>query len=199
MTEREILIFASHNANKLMEIRQILGDIPYTIHGLHDIAYSEEIIESGDTLEDNALIKARALHDAGYSNVFADDTGLEVYALNNRPGVHTARFAGAGSSAEANMNKLLELLENETLRDARFRTVIALIMDGKEYLFEGIVEGRIATGKKGEGGFGYDPIFIPESHSHSFAEMTADQKNAISHRKRAFAAMLKFMRRLKDS
>jgi XTP/dITP diphosphohydrolase len=147
------------------------------------------------TLEDNALYKARHIYKVTGLNVFADDTGLEVEALDGRPGVHSARFAGENKDSEANIEKLLSLLENKTNRNARFRTVIALIFYGDEYLFEGIVTGSINKERRGKLGFGYDPVFIPEGKSVTFAEMDLDEKNRISHRAMAFKKLKLFLRR----
>jgi len=153
----------------------------------------EDIPENEATLEGNALLKARFIHNATGMNVFADDTGLETEALNGDPGVHSARFAGENKDSEANIDKLLALLEKKTSRKARFRTVIALILDGKEHLFEGIVEGEIITERRGKMGFGYDPVFLPEGRKLTFAEMDLDEKNKISHRARAFAGLKAFL------
>ena len=179
------IIFASNNLNKIREINNVLGN-SFTLLSLRDINMNEDIPENEITLEGNALIKARHIYEAAGMNVFADDTGLEVEALNGRPGVHSARFAGENKDSDANIEKLLSLLEDETNRNARFRTVIALIFDGKEYLFEGVVTGTIIKERRGKMGFGYDPVFIPEGKSVTFAEMDLAEKNRISHRARAF-------------
>jgi len=186
------IIFASNNINKIREINNVLGT-SFTILSLKDINMDEDIPENELTLEGNALHKARHIFNATAKNVFADDTGLEVDALNGRPGVHSARFAGENKDSDANIEKLLLLLKNESNRNARFRTVIALIFNGKEYLFEGKVSGAIITEKRGRKGFGYDPVFIPEGKTLTFAEMDLDEKNTISHRARAFEKLKLFL------
>lgn len=186
------IIFASNNINKIREINSVLGD-SFTLLSLQDINMTEEIPENERTLEENALYKARHIFKATGMNVFADDTGLEVEALNGRPGVHSARFAGENKDSGANIEKLLSLLQNETRRDARFRTVIALIYDSREYIFEGVVNGRIIHEKRGRHGFGYDPVFIPDGKSLTFAEMDLNEKNRISHRARAFEKLKIFL------
>ena len=152
---------------------------------LSDINCTDDILETADTLQGNALIKARHIYAKYGFDCFADDTGLEVEALDGAPGVYSARYAGEECDSEANMQKLLQNLTGETNRNAQFRTVIALIIRGEEKLFNGIVKGAIATEKKGDSGFGYDPIFIPEGHSESFAQMSSEMKNSMSHRFRA--------------
>ncbi len=181
---------ATNNAHKLEEVRQILGGA-YTVRGLSDIGCTEDIPETADTLEGNALQKARYVFEHYGVDCFADDTGLEVDALGGAPGVYTARFGslngyGESHDANANIRCLLDKLAAAETRKARFRTAIALVEDGKERLFEGIVEGEILPQQAGEGGFGYDPVFAPaEAGGRSFAQMTAEAKNAISHRGRA--------------
>ncbi|HQB86748.1 MAG TPA: non-canonical purine NTP diphosphatase, partial [Bacteroidales bacterium] len=186
------IVFASNNLNKIREINNVLGN-SFKLLSLGDIGMEEDIPENEATLEGNALLKARFIHNATGMNVFADDTGLETEALNGDPGVHSARFAGENKDSEANIDKLLALLEKKTSRKARFRTVIALILDGKEHLFEGIVEGEIITERRGKMGFGYDPVFLPEGRKLTFAEMDLDEKNKISHRARAFAGLKAFL------
>jgi XTP/dITP diphosphohydrolase len=186
------IIFASNNINKIREIHSVLGN-SFTLLSLQDINMTEEIPENGMTLEDNALYKARHIFEATGMNVFSDDTGLEVEALNGSPGVHSARFAGENKDSGANIEKLLSLLQNETKRNARFRTVIALIFDSREYIFEGVVNGRIIHEKRGCQGFGYDPVFIPDGKSLTFAEMDLNEKNGISHRARAFEKLKTFL------
>lgn len=186
------IVFASNNLNKIREINNVLGN-SFKLLSLRDIGMEEDIPENEATLEGNALLKARFIHNATGMNVFADDTGLETEALNGDPGVHSARFAGENKDSEANIDKLLALLEKKTSRKARFRTVIALILDGKEHLFEGIVEGEIITERRGKMGFGYDPVFLPEGRKLTFAEMDLDEKNKISHRARAFAGLKAFL------
>lgn len=185
------LIFATNNAHKLDEVRSILGS-RFTIKSLKDIGCDADIPETADTLEGNALMKARFLYEKYGVDCFADDTGLEVTALGGAPGVHTARYAGNHNS-EANMNKLLNELEKKSDRSAQFRTVIALIIEGKEFLFEGIVKGSIAKEKAGDGGFGYDPIFIPEGFSQTFSQMGNDSKNHISHRALAVEKLYNYL------
>ena len=179
------LVFATNNAHKLEEMRDILGTT-FEILSLADIGCHADIPETADTLEGNALIKARYVYDHYRLDCFADDTGLEVDALGGLPGVHTARYAYPDRhDPEANMVKLLEALKEKNNRNARFRTVIALIEKGEEHLFEGAVEGTIAHGKSGDAGFGYDPMFVPEGQGKTFAELGEEVKNSMSHRARA--------------
>ena len=189
------LIFASNNRQKLEEISKIVGNA-FTILNLKQANCEGEIPETGTTLEENALQKAHWVYSRTHKNCLADDTGLEIDALNGAPGVYTARFAGDDCSPEDNIQKTLRLMKEKTNRRACFRTVIACIIDGKEYLFEGMVEGEIATEKMGDGGFGYDPIFIPKGFSQSFAQMPLDQKNSMSHRGRATAKFVEFLKNL---
>lgn len=195
------IVFATNNKHKLDEIRDILGH-EYEIVSLKDIGCDVDIPETGSTLEENALMKARYVFDNYGLNCFADDTGLEVEALNGEPGVYSARYAGEGHDSEANMKKLLEKLGNNNNRQARFRTVIALVLKDspKESitLFEGIVNGRIAYEKHGTEGFGYDPIFVPEGYDQSFAELGLDIKNKISHRARATQKLVKHLKDIKQ-
>ncbi|MBR4129547.1 MAG: RdgB/HAM1 family non-canonical purine NTP pyrophosphatase [Bacteroidaceae bacterium] len=192
------LIMATNNAHKLEEIRQILGDA-FSIKSLSDIGCYEDIPETADTLEGNALQKALYIHEHYGVDCFADDTGLEVDALDGAPGVFTARFGamngyGESHDANANIQCLLDKLKEATTRKARFRTVIALVQNGTEKLFEGIVEGNILTQPVGEGGFGYDPVFAPvEADGLAFAQMSAEAKNAISHRGRATKKLAEFL------
>lgn len=186
------IVFATNNKHKLEEISAILGD-RFEIVSLAEINCFDDIPETANTLEGNALQKARFVKEKFGYDCFADDTGLEIEALNNAPGVYSARYAGPARSSEDNMNKALEELKDKANRKARFRTVIALILDGKEYLFDGIVNGSIATEKKGAEGFGYDPIFVPEGYCESFAQLGADVKNKISHRARATAQLADFL------
>lgn len=178
------LVFATNNKHKLQEVRDIVGD-RVEVLSLADIGCCDDIPETADTLQGNALIKARHIYEKYGFDCFADDTGLEVEALDGAPGVYSARYAGEECDSEANMRKLLENLTGKTNRNAQFRTVIALIINGEEMLFNGIVKGAIATEKKGDSGFGYDPIFVPEGHSASFAQMSSEMKNSMSHRFRA--------------
>jgi XTP/dITP diphosphohydrolase len=178
------LVFATNNKHKLEEMRAILGD-KVELLSLAEIGCFDDIPETADTLEGNALIKARHIYGKYSMPCFADDTGLEVEALDGAPGVYSARYAGESNDAEANMNKLLHNLTGKSNRNAQFRTVIALIIKGEERLFNGIVKGTITEEKRGDSGFGYDPIFVPEGFSESFAQMSGEQKNSISHRYRA--------------
>lgn len=187
------LVFATNNPHKLEEIRAILGS-KLEIISLADIGCDADIPETAKTLEGNALIKAHYVYDNYKLDCFADDTGLEVDALHGLPGVHTARYAYPDRhDPEANMIKLLEALRENNDRNARFRTVIALIEKGKEHLFEGVVEGVIAREKSGTQGFGYDPVFIPEGNSKTFAELGEDIKNTISHRARAVQKLAEYL------
>jgi len=188
------LTFATNNEHKLEEVKSLLSN-RYTILGLKDIGDDTDIPETGETLEENAMIKADYIWNKYGYNCFADDTGLEVEALNNAPGVYSARYAGEEKSSVANMEKLLSELENETNRKARFRTVIALILDGKHYLFEGKVEGTITHFPQGSGGFGYDPIFQPDGYNNTFAELGLDVKNKISHRAKAIQELALFLKK----
>ena len=189
---REI-VFATNNAHKMEEVAAMLGG-EYRLVTLRECGITEEIPENEPTIEGNALQKARYVHERTGGDCFADDTGLEVDALNGAPGVHSARYATDGHDFEANMRLLLRNMEDKTDRRARFRTVIALILDGEEYLFEGVVEGRITEQPAGDHGFGYDPVFVPEGETETFAEMSAERKNAISHRGRAVRKFADFMR-----
>lgn len=186
------LVFATNNAHKLEEIREILGE-KFHIVSLKELGCQKDIPEEQDTLEGNALQKARYIRDKYKVNCFADDTGLEIEALGGEPGVYSARYAGDGHDSEANMRKVLDKMSGETNRRARFRTVIALLLDEQEHLFEGEVRGEILRERHGEGGFGYDPIFRPEGFTQSFAEMSLEDKNKISHRGRATEALRKFL------
>ncbi len=186
------LVFATNNAHKLEEIREMAGG-QYEIVSLKEIGCQEEIPEEQDTLEGNALQKARFVKERYGADCFADDTGLEIAALGGEPGVRSARYADEGHDSEANMRKVLAKMEGVDDRRARFRTVIALILDGEEHLFEGEVRGEILREKHGAEGFGYDPIFRPEGFAESFAEMSLDAKNAISHRGRATRALIRFL------
>ena len=186
------LVFATNNAHKLDEVRKILGG-KFDILSLREIGCNDDIAETAETFEGNALIKARYIHDKYGCDCFADDSGLEIDALGGAPGVYSARYAGEAHDSEKNMAKVLEQLQGEENRAARFRTVIALTLDGKEHLFEGEIAGRIIEEPHGAGGFGYDPIFIPEGEIRTFAEMNDAQKNGISHRARAVAKLVAFL------
>lgn len=188
------LIFATNNRHKLTEVNQILGDT-IQLTTLAECGITEDIPETSPTIEGNALQKARYVWERTGRNCFADDTGLEVDALDGAPGVHSARYATDGHDFEANVTLLLRNLEGVEQRGAQFRTVVALIVDGKEYLFEGIVCGRITCERHGEGGFGYDPVFIPDGEELTFAEMTPEAKNAISHRGRAMARLAEWLQK----
>lgn len=186
------IVFATHNAHKISEVQAVLGS-EYQLVTATEAGISEEIPETQPTIEGNALQKARYVYEHTGLNCFADDTGLEVEALNGAPGVYSARYAGEHVSYADNNKLLLKNLAGCQNRKARFRTVIALILDGKEHLFEGRVEGTIATEPHGEGGFGYDPLFIPEGSQLTFAEMSPEAKNGISHRGRAVAKLVAFL------
>ncbi|MCC8146659.1 MAG: non-canonical purine NTP diphosphatase [Bacteroidales bacterium] len=186
------LVFATNNQHKLEEVRHILQD-KYEILSLKDIHCEEDIPETADTLEGNALLKAQYVKNNYGYDCFSDDTGLEVYVLNNAPGVYSARYAGDTKSSEDNMRKLLNELKDKKDRSARFRTVIALLEGDSSYLFEGIVEGEIIQEKRGTTGFGYDPIFVPDGYSETFSELGSDIKNKISHRAEAVKKLKNFL------
>ena len=186
------LIFATNNAHKLREVAQVVGE-KFTLLTPRECGITEDIPEEQPTLEGNALQKARYIYERTGIDCFADDTGLEVDALGGEPGVRSARYATDGHDDQANKRLLLERMEGKENRAAQFRTAVALILGGKEYLFEGIVRGEITHAEMGDGGFGYDPLFIPEGYSESFAQMSADEKNAISHRGRAIRALAEFL------
>lgn len=188
------LVFATNNKHKLEEVRSILGD-RVEVLSLNDINCHDDIPETAETLQGNALIKARYIYNKYGIDCFADDTGLEVDALNGEPGVYSARYAGEQHCSEDNMNKLLQNLTGKTNRNAQFRTVIALIINGEETLFDGIVKGTISKEKTGDSGFGYDPIFVPEGHTESFAQMDSEQKNKISHRYRAVVKLCDYLKK----
>jgi len=189
------LIFATHNKHKAEEIRALLsGDLH--IITLGEAGIHDEIPEPFDTLEANASAKSHAIYEMTGKDCFSEDTGLEVRALNGEPGVKSARYAGNDRSFDANIDKLLANLEGKTDRSARFRTVISLLIDGQETRFEGICEGRIIHEKRGTAGFGYDPVFIPDGSELSFAEMTLEEKNRYSHRKKATVKLVAFLNEL---
>ena len=185
-------VFATNNAHKLEEVTAILGN-RIQLLSLKDINCHTDIPETADTLEGNALLKAQYIQENYQMDCFADDTGLEVEALNGEPGVYSARYAGDGHNAEANMLKLLHAMEGIENRKAQFRTVFALIIDGKEHLFEGVIKGEIIKTRRGNSGFGYDPVFVPEGYSQTFAEMGNELKNKISHRAIATNKLCKFL------
>jgi len=188
----ETLIFATNNPHKADEVRSILGD-RFQILTLGEAGIHKDIPEPHETLEANATEKSRTIFELTGKNCFSEDTGLETKALNGEPGVRSARYAGDGRDFDANIGKLLQQLEQEPDRRARFRTVISLIMDKKEWLFEGICEGRITNVKKGTGGFGYDPVFVPDGADKTFAEMTMEEKNRFSHRKKAMEKLIQHL------
>ena len=190
------LVFATQNENKAQEIQSLLPEY-FKIITLKDIRCFDEIPETAETLEGNSLLKASFISETYNLNCFADDTGLEIEALDNRPGVYSARYAGPEKSAAANINKVLLELEGKTARNAQFRTIITLILNKSTFSFEGIVRGEIISEKRGENGFGYDPIFVPEGEIRTFAEMSLEEKNKHSHRARAFQKMIEFLNELK--
>ncbi len=189
----ETLIIATHNKHKLQEIQGMLQGL-FEVKGLTDIGCTDEIPETGTELQENAWQKASFVKEHFGYDCFADDTGLEVEALNGAPGVYSARYAGEHCSFDDNVEKMLREMEGKTNRKARFRTVIALIMNNETYYFEGIVDGEILTERHGSEGFGYDPIFRPEGYEKSFAELTLEEKNRISHRGRAVAKLIEFLK-----
>lgn len=193
MTNKKI-VFATNNAHKLSEVREVLKG-QYEIVSLMDLGCTDDIPETANTLEGNALLKAQYIHKKFGIDCFADDTGLEVAALNGEPGVYSARYAGADNNAAANMRKLLAQLDNVVDRSACFRTVIALIQEGEIHYFEGRVDGNIAHTPEGNEGFGYDPVFVPQGFSKSFACLGSVEKNKISHRARAVNKLVEFLNR----
>ena len=187
------LVFATNNAHKLEEVAAILGD-QVELLSLNDIGCQTDIPETAETLEGNALLKSSYIYKNYHLDCFADDTGLEVEALNGAPGVYSARYAGGeGHDAQANMLKLLHELEGKENRKAQFRTAISLLLVGKEYLFEGVIKGEIIKEKRGDSGFGYDPVFMPEGYDRTFAELGNDIKNQISHRALAVQKLCEFL------
>lgn len=190
------ICFATNNQKKLQEVRAALSGEDLSILSLEEIGCKEELPETGHTLEDNALQKARYIFENYSVNCFADDTGLEVDALDGAPGVISGRYAGEPRSDERNVDLLLEELSGEQNRKARFKTVIALILDGNEYLFEGIAAGTITEKRSGKGGFGYDPVFLPNELDKTFAELSMEEKNKISHRGKAVRKLVDFLKNL---
>ncbi|MFK5854725.1 MAG: non-canonical purine NTP diphosphatase [Bacteroidota bacterium] len=186
------IVFATNNEHKLEEIKNILKD-DFEVLSLLDIGFNEDIPETGDTLSENASQKSHTIYSRFNIDCFSDDTGLEVEALNGRPGVYSARYAGEGCSFEDNVNKLLHELKGHDNQNAAFSTVISLILNGKEFQFEGRIEGQITNDKFGKGGFGYDPIFKPNGFDITFAEMDAETKNRISHRALATKKLVTFL------
>ena len=189
----EKLLFVTGNENKIKEIRAILGDSIHLI-GLSDVQWTEEIPETTGTIHGNSLQKASVVFEKLGMNCFAEDTGLEVSALNGEPGVDSAIYAGAQKNSEDNMDLLLDNLNGKVDRSAQFRTVITLLLNGEKHFFEGICKGHIATERQGKGGFGYDPIFIPENYSLSFGQLTPQVKNQISHRGKAVAKLIHYLK-----
>jgi len=187
------LVFATNNAHKLAEVRAIL-EPEFTIISLDDLNCKDDIPETADTLEGNALLKATYIHEKFGLDCFADDTGLEIEELGGEPGVYSARYAGEDNNSDNNMRKVLFLLENKTNRKASFRTVIALILGEKTLYFSGEIKGDITLHPQGESGFGYDPIFVPEGYQLSFAQLSAGEKNKISHRALAVNKLIDFLK-----
>ena len=187
------LVFATNNQHKIDEVLAKIGN-SFELLSLNAIGCTDDIAETGVTFRENAAIKSRFIYDRYRLNCFADDSGLEIDVLNGEPGVYSARYAGTHGDHEANMDKVLTLLNGQTNRTARFKTVISLLWNGEEYLFEGVVEGIIRHERSGSKGFGYDPIFQPDGYNITFAEMTMDEKNAISHRARAVEKMVEFLK-----
>ena len=188
----EQLLFVTHNAHKSEEVKAIVGN-NFEVVNLSEINFHEEIPETGNTFKANALQKAKYLHDRVGCNCFADDTGLEVEALNGEPGVYSARYAGEPSNSQRNIEKLLENLKGVENRKAQFTTVIAVILNDKTYFFEGAVHGKIIDNQRGEGGFGYDSVFVPDGYDKTFAELPAEVKNSISHRAVAMQRFKEFI------
>jgi XTP/dITP diphosphohydrolase len=191
------LVFATNNKHKVEEVNNKLNGL-FKIKTLQEIGCNDDIPETSNTLEGNALQKVRYVYNKFHCDCFADDTGLEVEALDNAPGVYSARYAGEEKDPEANMKRLLTELTGKDNRKAQFRTVIAIIIDGKEYTFEGIVKGQILEEKSGEKGFGYDPVFQPEEYPVSFAQLSLEEKNRISHRARALDKLLCFLKQYSE-
>jgi XTP/dITP diphosphohydrolase len=186
------LVFATNNSHKLRELQQILGD-HFKLLNLTDIGCFEDIPEESPTIEENSMDKAVYVYEKFGKNCFADDTGLEIEALDGRPGVFSARYAGDEKDMNKNIEKVISELKDQNNRKARFKTVISLILDGKKYQFEGLVYGKIIDEKHGSGGFGYDPVFVPDGYNITFAQMAADEKNKISHRGIAVQKLVDFL------
>ncbi len=195
---KKTIVFATNNSNKVREFNEILTSysLPFDIRSLAQMEIDVDIVEDGSSMEQNAKIKSQYIFDNYNYNVLGEDTGLEVEALNGEPGVLTARYAGEEKNAINNMNKLLSNLNNKTNRKARFKTIISLILDGNEYQFEGIVNGTISHKMSGDGGFGYDPVFIPEGFSKTFGELPSNVKQNISHRAKAVQKLINFLKQL---
>ncbi|HQY12133.1 MAG TPA: RdgB/HAM1 family non-canonical purine NTP pyrophosphatase [Ferruginibacter sp.] len=188
----EHIIFATNNQNKVNEVKAVLGK-KFTIITLEEAGIDIDIPEPHATLEENASEKSKTIYKLTGKNCFSEDTGLEVVALNGAPGVKSARYAGEGRSFDANIDKLLDNLKHPGNKAARFRTIISLIIDGKEYFFEGICTGKIISEKRGTNGFGYDPVFVPDGSDRTFAEMDLEEKNKFSHRKKAMEKLIVFL------
>lgn len=191
--EKKEFCLASNNAHKIEELQAMLGD-DFIIKTMNDIGCSDEIEEYGTTLEQNSKIKADYIHEKYHINVIADDSGLEIETLENRPGVYSARYAGEPTNHKANIEKVLMEMEGKINRSAKFRTVITMILDNKTSFFEGEISGKIITECIGEGGFGYDPIFMPDGFDITFAEMSSQQKNQLSHRANAIKKLLEYLK-----
>jgi XTP/dITP diphosphohydrolase len=189
------LVFATNNSHKLRELQQILGD-HFKLLNLTDIGCFEDIPEESPTIEENSMDKAVYVFEKYRKNCFADDTGLEIDALDGKPGVFSARYAGDEKDMNKNIEKVIDELKHETNRKARFKTVISLILDGKKYQFEGLIYGKIIDDKRGNSGFGYDPVFIPDGYNITFAQMAAEEKNKISHRAIATFKLVEFLKSL---
>jgi len=187
------IYFATGNINKVREVQEILPE-SFKVLSLIDLRYPPKLEETGDTLEENSRLKAKTLFDYVKAPCFADDTGLEVLALGGAPGVRSARYAEKESNDLKNVDLLLHNLRNESNRKARFRTVITLFIEGNENQFEGIVDGKIATKPRGNGGFGYDPVFVPDGYDTTFAEMAPEEKNRISHRGKSISKLVDFLK-----
>lgn len=186
------ILFATNNEHKLRELQQILGN-KFELWGLEDINCFEEIPETSPTIEENSMEKAEYVYNKFNTDCFADDTGLEIEALDGRPGVYSARYAGDKRNMDKNIEKVLSELQNDKNRNARFKTVVSLILNGDKHQFEGIVNGKIINDKRGFSGFGYDPVFVPNGYNITFAEMDAELKNKISHRGIAVQKLVKFL------
>ncbi|SHG22395.1 XTP/dITP diphosphohydrolase [Salegentibacter echinorum] len=186
------LVFATHNQNKLKEIKALLPQ-HFELLSLEDIGCTEEIVEDADTIDGNAILKADYVRNHYGYNCFADDTGLEIEALDGAPGVHSARYAGEEKDDKANVNKLLSQLEEKENRKGRFKTVIALNLENKQSIFTGICKGEVIEERRGDQGFGYDPVFKPEGFEQTFAEMNLNEKSKISHRAKAFKALIAYL------
>lgn len=199
------LVFATNNKHKIEEVQHLLQRSPdglknkFQLLSLKDINCNEELPETGNTMEENALQKAKYVHEKLNVDCFADDTGLEINALNGRPGVYSARYSGEECSAKKNIKKVLEEMANATNRNASFKAIIALIINDKEYLFEGVIDGIILSNPRGKLGFGYDPIFQPKGYQKTFAEMTTEEKSKISHRAIAVKKLIEFLNQVSAS